>query len=239
MIALIAGWPTLKDKVARIAADTKPSYQVSDVHLLAPVPRPQKILAIGLNYADHIAESGAATPERQIWFSKLPNAVNGPYDSIQIPKASNALDYEGEMAIVIGKRCRHVRRARSHDRRLLHHERRTVRDVQMRTPTWTMGKSFDTHGPLGPWLTTADEVGDPHALELRTFVNGELRQHSNTRELLFDCYALIEHLTSAFTLEPGECDQHRHAGRRGHGEQAAARLWRGMSCASRSTRSVF
>ena len=80
----------------------------------------------------------------------------------------------------------------------------TVRDVQMRTPTWTMGKSFDTHGPLGPWLTTADEVGDPHALELRTFVNGELRQHSNTRELLFDGYALIEHLTSAFTLEPGD-----------------------------------
>ncbi|HEY0299976.1 MAG TPA: fumarylacetoacetate hydrolase family protein, partial [Rhizomicrobium sp.] len=107
MIALIAGWPELKAKAAA-AAKAKPDYRLDQVRLKAPVPRPQKVMAIGLNYADHIAESGAQTPEKQIWFAKLGNAINGPYDPIQIPKASKAIDWEAEMVFVIGQRCRHV-----------------------------------------------------------------------------------------------------------------------------------
>ena len=206
MIALIAGWPALKDKVARIAADTKPSYQVSDVHLLAPVPRPQKILAIGLNYADHIAESGAATPERQIWFSKLPNAVNGPYDSIQMPKASNAIDYEAELVFVIGKRCRHVTKEKAHEAIFGYAAGNdiSVRDWQFHTAQWLVGKSFDTHAPFGPWIVTADEIGDPHTLGIRCLVNGETRQNSNTKNLVFNCFDQIAYLSQAMTLEPGD-----------------------------------
>ena len=107
---------------------------------------------------------------------------------------------------MIGRRCRHVPRERAHEviAGYLVVNDVSVRDWQLRVPTWTMGKSFDTHGPLGPWLTTGDEVGDPHGLRLRTFVNGELRQDSNTKQLIFDCFALVEHLSTAFTLEPGD-----------------------------------
>ena len=119
---------------------------------------------------------------------------------------SSALDYEGELAFVIGKRCRHVPRRRAPEviAGYLVANDVSVRDWQLRTPTWTIGKSFDTHGPLGPWLTTSDEVGDPHGLGIRTLVNGELRQSSNTKELIFDCFALVEHLSTAFTLEVGD-----------------------------------
>ncbi len=108
--------------------------------------------------------------------------------------------------MVIGRRCRHVPRQRAAEvvAGYLVADDVTVRDWQLRVPTWTIGKSFDTHGPIGPWIVTADELGDPHQLELRTFVNGELRQHSNTRNLIFDCFAQIEHLSTAFTLEPGD-----------------------------------
>jgi 2-keto-4-pentenoate hydratase/2-oxohepta-3-ene-1,7-dioic acid hydratase in catechol pathway len=115
MIELIAGWSLFKDTAEAVARDGKSRQPLAKVRLLAPVPRPQKILAIGLNYADHIAESGAATPERQIWFSKLPNAVNGPFDPIEMPKASNAIDYEAELVFVIGKRCRHVTKDKARD----------------------------------------------------------------------------------------------------------------------------
>jgi 2-keto-4-pentenoate hydratase/2-oxohepta-3-ene-1,7-dioic acid hydratase in catechol pathway len=132
--------------------------------------------------------------------------VTGPYDPVHLPRVSSALDYEGELAFVIGKRCRHVPRARAHEviAGFCVHDDVSVRDWQLRVPTWTMGKSFDTHGPLGPWLTTSDEVGDPHALSIRTLVNGEVRQSSNTKELIFDCYTLVEHITTAFTLEVGD-----------------------------------
>ena len=206
MTELIAGWSKLKDKVARIAADVNPRYQVSDVHLLAPVPRPQKILAIGLNYADHIAESGAATPERQIWFSKLPNAVNGPYDPIQMPRASTAIDYEAELVFVIAKRCRHVVKEKAHEVIFGYAAGNdvSVRDWQFHTAQWLVGKSFDTHAPFGPWIVTADEIGDPHALGIRCLVNGELRQNSNTKNLVFNCFDQIAYLSQAMTLEPGD-----------------------------------
>jgi 2-keto-4-pentenoate hydratase/2-oxohepta-3-ene-1,7-dioic acid hydratase in catechol pathway len=206
LLALLEGGAELQAAAQEATDAGRHRLALRDVKLLAPIPRPGKVLAIGLNYRDHIAEIGMKAPEHPTVFNKQSTCVVGPGAEIHLPRSSAALDYEGELAMVIGKRCRHVPRAHAASviagYSIMNDV--TVRDVQMRTQTWTMGKSFDTHGPLGPWLTTADEVGDPHALELRTFVNGELRQHSNTRELLFDCYALIEHLTSAFTLEPGD-----------------------------------
>ena len=206
MIELITGWPSLKDKVARIAEQTKPIHRIGDVHLLAPVPRPQKILAIGLNYADHIAESGAATPERQIWFSKLPNAVNGPFDPIQMPKASSAIDYEAELVFVIGKRCRHVPKEKAHEVIFGYAAGNdiSVRDWQFHTAQWLVGKSFDTHAPFGPWIVTADEIGDPHTLGIRCLVNGQIRQDSNTKNLVFNCFDQIAYLSQAMTLMPGD-----------------------------------
>jgi len=179
---------------------------LAEVALRAPIVQPGKVLAIGLNYADHIAETGAQRPAFPTVFNKQSTCVTGHGCPIHLPRVSSMLDYEGELAIVIGRRCRHVPRARAREviAGYCIMNDVTVRDIQKRTPTWTMGKSFDTHGPLGPWLTTADEVPDPHALSLRTFVNGELRQDSNTSNLVFDCDALIEHLTEAFTLQPGD-----------------------------------
>jgi 2-keto-4-pentenoate hydratase/2-oxohepta-3-ene-1,7-dioic acid hydratase in catechol pathway len=124
---------------------------------------------------------------------------------VHLPRVSSALDYEGELGFVIGKRCRHVPKSRANEviAGFLVVNDVSVRDWQLRIPTWTMGKSFDTHGPLGPWITTPDEI-DPSGLRLRTWVNGELRQDSNTKHLIFDCFAIVEHLSTAFTLEPGD-----------------------------------
>lgn len=206
MIALISDWSRLKDRVAHLAVESNPDYRVGAVHLLAPVPRPQKILAIGLNYADHIAESGAATPERQIWFSKLPNAVNGPYDPIQMPRASSAIDYEAELVFVVGKRCRHVSKEKASEVIFGYVAGNdiSVRDWQFHTAQWLVGKSFDTHAPFGPWIVTSDEIGDPHALGIRCLVNGQIRQSSNTKNLVFNCFDQIAYLSQAMTLEPGD-----------------------------------
>jgi 2-keto-4-pentenoate hydratase/2-oxohepta-3-ene-1,7-dioic acid hydratase in catechol pathway len=206
MISLIEGWPRFKDQAEKLAREGKTRHRVTDVHLLAPVPRPQKILAIGLNYADHIAESGAPTPERQIWFSKLPNAVHGPYDPIEMPKASNAIDYEAELVFVIGKRCRHVTKEKAPEVIFGYAVGNdvSVRDWQFHTAQWIVGKSFDTHAPFGPWIVTADEIGDPHALGIRCLVNGETRQNSNTKNLVFDCFDQISYLSRAMTLMPGD-----------------------------------
>ena len=183
-----------------------PRLALADVRLEAPIARPPKFLAVGLNYADHVAESGLETPKHPTIFNKQSTCVAGPSDPFHLPRASTALDYEGELGFVIGRRCRHVSRddAADHIAGYLVVNDVSVRDWQLRVPTWTMGKSFDTHGPIGPWITTTDEVTDPHQLRLRTFVNGELRQDSNTKELIFDCYTLVEHLSTAFTLEPGD-----------------------------------
>ena len=205
MIGLIAPWPNIEGELRRLESG-RPHFKLSEVLLKAPVPRPQKILAIGLNYADHIKESGQPTPERQIWFSKLPNAVNGPYDPIQLPKASSAVDYEAEFVAIISKRCRHVNKedaagaifgyAAGNDV--------SVRDWQFHTSQWILGKSFDTHAPFGPWIVTADEIGDPHALGIRCFVNGTQRQNSSTKNLVFSVFDQIALLSEAMTLEPGD-----------------------------------
>jgi 2-keto-4-pentenoate hydratase/2-oxohepta-3-ene-1,7-dioic acid hydratase in catechol pathway len=180
-------------------------HALEDVRLLAPV-LPRKFLGIGLNYADHIAESGMKAPEFPVFFNKQATCVVGPGDDVHMPRVSNLLDYEGELAIVIGERCRHVPEERAPEviAGYTITNDLSVRDWQLRTPTMTLGKSFDTHGPLGPWVVSGDELGDPHALSIRTYVNDELRQDGNTKEMIFDCFQQVAHLSAAFTLEPGD-----------------------------------
>lgn len=206
MAALLAAGPDALKAAQRGVSGSSERLALAEVTLLAPVLRPPKILAIGLNYADHIAETGRDAPKVPNVFNKQSTAAAGPGDPIHLPRVSTKLDYEGELAFVIGRRCRHVPRERAHEVIAAYTVANdvTVRDWQAASPTFTMGKSFDTHCPFGPWLTTADEVADPHALGLRTWVNGELRQDSNTKHLIFDCFALVEHLSTAFTLEPGD-----------------------------------
>ena len=190
------------------AAQTNPevSFPVADVVLEAPVPRPGKILAIGLNYADHVAETGGVAPSVQMWFNKQSTATNRPYGSFNKPAVSDMLDYEGELAFVIGKRAKHVPKERAHEviAGYCCGNDVSVRDWQAASRTMQIGKSFDTHAPFGPWIVTGDEIGDPHDLGIRTVVNDEVRQDSNTKHLIFDCFDQIEHLTKSFTLDPGD-----------------------------------
>lgn len=183
---------------------------LSVVHLLAPVPRPGKILGIGVNYAAHAAESvsfvNTAKPEVQKWFNKQATAVNGPYDPVHLPKVSRQLDYEGELVVVIGKHGRHVPAARAMEivAGVCIGCDYSVRDWQKASQTMLMGKGFDTHAVFGPALVTLDEAGDLSDLEISTFVNGERRQLGCPRDMIHDIPAQIAHLTAAFTLEPGD-----------------------------------
>ncbi|WP_445367371.1 fumarylacetoacetate hydrolase family protein [Methylomonas sp. BW4-1] len=189
----------------QIAADGE-RIALSDVQLLAPIPRPGKLLGVGLNYADHIGETGLEKPEYPTFFTKQSTCVIADGDAIHLPPVSDKVDYEGELAFVIGKRCKHVSVEQAHEVIAGYTicNDVTVRDWQQRTPTWTLGKSFDTHGPLGPWLVTADEIVDPHNLSLKTWVGDELRQNGNTGDMIFNCYELIAYLTQVMTLEPGD-----------------------------------
>jgi 2-keto-4-pentenoate hydratase/2-oxohepta-3-ene-1,7-dioic acid hydratase in catechol pathway len=206
MIGLIGAWPAFRDRLEALAANTHADVALDAVTLLAPVPRPPKMLGIGLNYADHLAESGMEKPADQLWFAKMSTSATGPFASIDLPRVSDQLDYEAELAFVIGERCRHVPRERAHEVIFGYCAANdvSVRDWQVRTSQFTLGKSFDTHAPFGPWIVTADEIADPHALAIRCFVNGEKRQDSNTRELIFNCFEQVEHLSKVMTLEPGD-----------------------------------
>lgn len=205
MVDLIAQWPAVKPRLEQQIRDGKRT-PLSSVRLLAPVPRPGKIFAIGLNYADHIAESKVETPTNQVWFTKAVTAINGPFDPIRIAKNGQFVDYEVELVAVIGKGGRNISKAEApaHVFGYCVGNDVTERFWQHRTPQWSLGKSFDTHAPIGPWITTVDEVGDPHTLGLRCLVNGEKRQDSNTRHLVFNLWDQIEHLSQAMTLEPGD-----------------------------------
>lgn len=214
MPEVIARWAQLQPQVQALLGQA-PHARLPEVHLLAPVPRPPKLLAIGLNYLDHVNEKivgdqgreSRAVPEHQLWFTKLGHAINGPYDDIMLPKVSERTDYEAELVAVIGQRCKHVPRERAHEVIFGYCVGNdvSVRDWQKRTSQWTLGKSFDTHAPFGPWLTTADELGgDPHTLDLRCWVNGELRQQSNTSLMIHDVWSQIALLSQAMTLEPGD-----------------------------------
>lgn len=206
MIALIAAWDEHRETVASIAKAADHVIPLSDVRLRAPVQRPGKIFAIGLNYADHIEESGMGTPEQQVWFTKAVTSVNGPYDPVQVPKISQFVDYEAELVAIIGKGGKHIPKDRAADHVFGYCVGNDVteRMWQHRTPQWSLGKSFDTHAPIGPWITTGDEIGDPHGLDIKCWVGDELRQNSNTRHLVFDIWDQVEQLSQAMTLEPGD-----------------------------------
>ncbi len=186
-------------------ADGAPRLPLAEVQLLAPAV-PRKYLAIALNYAEHIAEMGMEAPEVPMFFNKQVTCVVGPGAEIHMPRVSTFLDYEAELAIVIGKRCRHVPAERAAEviAGYTCANDVSVRDWQGRAKTMTLGKSFDTHGPLGPWLVTGDELGDPGDLRVRCHVDGELRQDESTAEMVFDCFQQVAHLSEAFTLEPGD-----------------------------------
>lgn len=206
MLLLIAGWNDLQAEVREIEAAAAKTLSLAEVQLMAPVQRPGKIMAIGLNYADHIAETGNETPEFQVWFTKAVTAVNGPHDPIQIPSVSQFVDYEAEMVAVIGSGGRHIGKDQAPAAVFGYCVGNDVteRAWQIRTPQWSLGKSFDTHAPFGPWITTADEVGDPHRFGIRALVNGEERQNSNTANLVFNVWDQVAELSQAMTLEPGD-----------------------------------
>ena len=207
MMDLIARWDQVKGDVGGIAREARELFPLRHgLRLLPPIPKPGKILAIGLNYADHIEETKQPKPEHQIWFSKMPSAINGPFDPIVIARAGEAVDYEAELVVVIGKKGRHMSKADASSLVFGYccGNDVTERAWQFRTSQWVLGKSFDTHAPIGPWITTSDETGDPHTLGIRCFVNDEKRQNSNTRNLVFNVWDQIEHLSSVLTLEPGD-----------------------------------
>ena len=205
-IELIQQWSEAKPDLEKIVSESTPDAALANVRLLAPVARPGKIMAIGLNYADHIRETGQKKPPHQIWFTKAVTSINGPFDPIELPIASAQLDYEAELVVIVGKRCKHVPKERAADVVFGYCAGNdvSVRDWQMQTTQWVLGKSFDTHAPIGPWIVTADEIGDPHTMGIRCFVNGQRRQNSNTENLVFNVYDQIAHLSRAMTLEPGD-----------------------------------
>jgi 2-keto-4-pentenoate hydratase/2-oxohepta-3-ene-1,7-dioic acid hydratase in catechol pathway len=185
-----------------------PTYTLAEVRLLAPIERPGKYLAIGMNYAKHLEEAdklGVARSKYQTWFNKQTTCVSGPYDAID-PGVTEKLDYEVELGVVIGQPAKSVSEsdAKSHVFGYFVANDVSARDWQFHTPTFTVGKSFDTHGPIGPWIVTAENVPDPHNLDLRTYVNGELRQQSNTQQMIHNIWAQIAYLSTAFTLETGD-----------------------------------
>ncbi len=185
-----------------------PERMLDDLRLLAPIERPGKYLAIGMNYAKHLEEAdrlGLARAKHQTWFNKQTTCIAGPYDEID-PGVTEKLDYEVELGAVIGKPAKSVSEADAPAHVFGYFVANDVsaRDWQFHTPTFTMGKSFDTHGPIGPWIVTADEVADPHALDLRAYVNGELRQSNNTGGMINNLWAQIAYLSTAFTLETGD-----------------------------------
>lgn len=202
--SLINSWETARPRLESLSRQG--AVPLAEVGLRAPIGKPGKILAIGLNYADHVRESGRELPTDQIWFAKLPNTVNGPFAKVELPAASRAIDYEVELVAVIGRSGRNiaVADALNHVFGFCVGNDVSARDWQRMTPQWTLGKSFDTHAPFGPWITTADEAVGHAALDIRCWVNGELRQSSNTGHLIFPLAEQIAHLSKAMTLNPGD-----------------------------------
>lgn len=173
-----------------------PSFALAEVTLLAPVPEPRAIFGIGMNYADHVAELSATPPEAPIVFMKLPSSAAPPNAPVHCPSVVKRLDYEGELAVVMGAGGQIAGYAIADDV--------TARDLQGREPQWTRAKGADAFCPYGPWITTAEEVPDPHALALRTWVNGELRQDSSTSNLIFKVPELVTFISETCTLEAGD-----------------------------------
>ncbi len=191
-------------QVANLSA--LPSAALEEVRLLPPVPEPEKIICIGLNYRDHARESGMDIPKFPVFFAKYRNALAAHNDPIVLPRVSTQVDYEAEMAVVIGHGGRHIPevQALAHVAGYMALNDVSARDYQFRTPQWIQGKTFDTFAPCGPFLVTADEVADPHALGIRLRLNGQVMQNSSTRELIFNIPQLIAYLSDIFTFAPGD-----------------------------------
>ena len=208
VMSVINGGPEALKRIEVLLA--KPpegtAFPLASVKLCAPIPRPGKIVCIGLNYRDHAIESKMAIPERPTVFTKFTTSVIGPGDDVVLPKMSEKPDWEAELAFVIGKGGRHIAAEnwKDHVFGYMNLNDVSARDVQLATTQWVMGKSFDTFCPMGPWLVTADEVADPHNLSISLSVNGEMLQNSNTKELIFNIPALVAYLSSIMTLEPGD-----------------------------------
>jgi 2-keto-4-pentenoate hydratase/2-oxohepta-3-ene-1,7-dioic acid hydratase in catechol pathway len=208
MIRVIAGGETARARIdAWTAAPPAAAvHELAAVTLLAPIPRPPKLICVGLNYRDHAAETGMKIPDVPTIFAKFATAIVGPGEKIVLPRASTRPDYEAEFAFVIGKGGRHIAADQASEHVFGYTALNDVsaRDYQMATTQWTIGKSFDTFAPMGPWIVTADEIADPHELDIALRINGELLQSSNTRNLIFRIPELVSFLSSVFTLEPGD-----------------------------------
>lgn len=191
---------------SREAAQSGIASPAASVKLCAPVPRPRKLILVGLNYRDHAEEAKMKIPEVPTFFSKYPNCVIAPGDAIRIPRVSPMIDYEGEYAFVIGRTGKDIPRDRALDYVVGYTILNDVscRDYQLKTGQWMIGKTFDTFAPMGPCLVLKDEIADPHDLELSTYLNGQRMQHSNTRHLIFNTHHLISFLSEVFTLEAGD-----------------------------------
>ena len=180
----------------------------AEVKLLPPVPRPEKVICVGINYADHARESGMEPPDRPVIFNKFPTTVRASGDPIVLPGESDQVDYEAELVVVIGKSGRRIPRARAMDHVAAYCCGNDVsaRDWQKGTPAgqWLLGKSFDSFAPFGPYLVTADEIADPGKLRIQLRLNGQTMQDSNTDQLIFPVAALIEYVSSVLTLTPGD-----------------------------------
>jgi 2-keto-4-pentenoate hydratase/2-oxohepta-3-ene-1,7-dioic acid hydratase in catechol pathway len=205
---IIAAGDAALDEFRELVASVEPTHELDGVRLLAPIERPGKYLAIGMNYAKHLEEAdrlGVARSKHQVWFNKQTSCLSGPFDPIE-PGVTQQLDYEVELGLVIGRSAKSVSAedAYSHIFGYFVANDVSARDWQFHSPTFTMGKSFDTHGPIGPWIVTRDEIDDPQNLHLRCYVNGEQRQANNTANMIHGIAQQIEYLSTAFTLEEGD-----------------------------------
>lgn len=206
---VLAAGPALIERLQRALVQAQDGVALRDVKLEAPIPDAQKYLAIGMNYHDHAeeaAKAGVPVPKHQLWFNKQVSSITGPFDPIFKPRVSDQMDYEAELGVVIGKRCRYVsvEDAPSVIGGYFVANDVTARDWQFKSPTFTLGKSFDSHGPIGPWITTPDEIVDPHALEMKLWVNSELRQQASTGGMIYNIWEQIHELSQVMTLEPGD-----------------------------------
>lgn len=188
------------------AGEGRYAYSAAAVRLRAPIPVPGKILCIGHNYREHLLEQDAAIPEKPIIFSKFTTTIIGPGDGIIHPTTTRKLDYEAELVVAIGREGKHITRERAYEyiAGYMAGQDVSARDLQLGDGQWVRGKTQDTFAPLGPYLVTRDEVPDPQALDIKLWVNGELRQDSNTVNLIFDVPFLLEFISQGITLLPGD-----------------------------------
>lgn len=208
IVEIAAAGPAILTSIRERLKTVAPNLALADVRLLAPVEKPGKYLGIGMNYAKHAAEAeriGVKRPEHQLWFNKQTTCIAGPFDDIA-PGVTEKLDYEVELGVMIGRPAKGVAAAQALEHVFGYFVANDVsaRDWQFHSQTFTLGKSFDTHGPIGPWIVTADEIADPQALALRCLVNGQVRQSSDTSQMVFNIAQQIEYLSTAFTLETGD-----------------------------------